>query len=83
MGKKQFKPAKSKQVDDFIGGGAVTPERKTEVRRVGRPTVATEPTKKLNALLPESLFKTFKADCAINDTTMTDVIIKFLQKKYK
>lgn len=79
--KKKFKPASASNVDDvdnFISGGAAV----NEIKRVGRPVEKTEPTKTFNCNLPESLFKALKMDSVEQDTTMTDIIIDLLKKKY-
>jgi len=82
MAKKQFKPAASNvAVEQFINSGAqVISQNKT--RAVGRPTVKTEPTKKFNCDLPESLFKKLKLDSVESDTTMTNIVIGLLKKRY-
>lgn len=79
--KKKFKPAnvsRVENVDSFISGGASV----NETKKVGRPVEKTEPTKTFNCNLPESLFKSLKMDSVKKDTTMTEIIIELLQKRY-
>lgn len=82
MGKKQFKPATSdKAVEDFINSGAQV-VKPVKSNPVGRPVVRTESTKKFNCELPEALFKKLKLDAVEKDTTMTNIIIVLLKKRY-
>lgn len=82
MAKKQFKPAVSDAaVEKFVNSGAQVIKEKA-VKSVGRPIVRTEATKKFNCELPEVLFKQLKIDAVENDTTMTNIIIDLLKKRY-
>lgn len=82
MGKKQFKPAVSDAaIEQFVNSGAQVVNA-TKNKPVGRPSVKTEPTKKFNCELPESLFKQLKLDSVERDTTMTNIIIDLLKKRY-
>lgn len=82
MAKKQFKAAVSDSVvEQFVNSGAQvikTPSPKP----VGRPVVRTEATKKFNCELPENLFKKLKIAAVEGDTTMTNIIIDLLKKRY-
>ena len=82
MAKKQFKPAASNSaVEQFVNSGAQVIKSNT-ARQVGRPVIRTEATKKFNCELPENLFKKLKLDSVESDTTMTNIIIDLLKKRY-
>ncbi len=82
MAKKQFKPAVSDAaVEQFVNNGAQVIKAE-KPKQVGRPAVRTEATKKFNCELPESLFKKLKIDSVESDTTMTNIIIDLLKKRY-